>query len=327
MSDVRSEFWDIVKCMLISLVILGHILEFGQDNTSRALYHFIYLFHMPCFAFVSGYFTKGYDSFKNFKKKNQKTIETLFSFHVLFTALELWGGATFSLSMLMVPYWILWYLFSLLCWRLIIKCTYMLESWKCILVSIICCLISGFVPLTYEFSFQRTLYFLPFFMLGHYWRVIENSTKKYIRISSEFACFIICIALLNCFIIVGIYDRTFYGFLYGSYNYIGLGINGMIVRCLFLFVSFIVSLSVFSACRLLKANEIVLRIGENTMFYFIYHVPCIWAIRILISVLHLPMEFPFLMIYYIGVMSILYMLAQIRLFHSLLTPISYIMQK
>lgn len=47
---------------------------------------------MPCFAFVSGYFTKGYGSFKNFLKKNSQTIETLFSFHVLFTVVELLGG-------------------------------------------------------------------------------------------------------------------------------------------------------------------------------------------------------------------------------------------
>mgnify|MGYP001088289545 FL=1 len=227
----------------------------------------------------------------------------------------------------MVPYWILWYLFSLLCWRFTIKNTQNTEAWKCILLSMVCCLISGFVPLTYEFSFQRTFYFLPFFMLGHYWRAMENNKKKDKRMSSELACFIICIALFSCFIIVGAYDMTFYRFLYGSYNYIGEGVNGMIARCFLCVVSFIVSLSVFSASKLFKANKIALEIGKNTMFYLIYHVPFILAIRILISVRHIPVEFPFLMIYYIGVMSLLYIFSRIRLFHSLLTPISYILQK
>lgn len=60
----RDEYWDLVKALLIFLVIWGHCIQFIQAPFHRGATYFwdtpffkgIYLFHMPLFMFVSGYF-------------------------------------------------------------------------------------------------------------------------------------------------------------------------------------------------------------------------------------------------------------------------------
>ena len=53
-SNCRDSFWDTLKATLIILVVLGHT---GTAIGDRLL-SVIYMFHMPLFVFVSGYFSK-----------------------------------------------------------------------------------------------------------------------------------------------------------------------------------------------------------------------------------------------------------------------------
>ena len=102
----RDSFCDTLKGILILLVILGHVLEIGNDIVSNSVYHFIYLFHMPLFVFISGFFTKEYISIKDFLQKNLQLIETFVIFHVFFTTIKILNGAEITISMLAIPYWI-----------------------------------------------------------------------------------------------------------------------------------------------------------------------------------------------------------------------------
>lgn len=54
----REPYWDVVKGILIVLVVLGHVVQFavGGNFWGNALFKGIYLFHMPLFVMVSGYF-------------------------------------------------------------------------------------------------------------------------------------------------------------------------------------------------------------------------------------------------------------------------------
>ena len=60
----RDAFWDMVKALLIFLVILGHSVQFILYPADKgialvfadSLFKGIYLFHMPCFIAISGYF-------------------------------------------------------------------------------------------------------------------------------------------------------------------------------------------------------------------------------------------------------------------------------
>lgn len=59
----RNTYWDTVKALLIFLVILGHVIQFfmyksqgNHDFWSDSLFKGIYLFHMPLFMLISGFF-------------------------------------------------------------------------------------------------------------------------------------------------------------------------------------------------------------------------------------------------------------------------------
>ena len=62
-SSYRDLSWDILRGILILLVVVGHSVQDLQLRTSydsslyATIYNAIYLFHMPLFVFVSGYFS------------------------------------------------------------------------------------------------------------------------------------------------------------------------------------------------------------------------------------------------------------------------------
>ena len=60
----REYRFDNAKFILILLVVFGHILEHFQGRYVPGIYRTVYLFHMPMFIFISGYFAK-FDRKKN----------------------------------------------------------------------------------------------------------------------------------------------------------------------------------------------------------------------------------------------------------------------
>ena len=66
MREHRDQFLDFSKGILICLVIIGHIIQYGSGSEyynsgeyfNNWVMKFIYSFHMPLFVFISGYFTR-----------------------------------------------------------------------------------------------------------------------------------------------------------------------------------------------------------------------------------------------------------------------------
>lgn len=57
----RDKFWDITKAALMWMVVLGHTIQTVSQAPffSHPLFKAIYLFHIPVFFFISGYFALG----------------------------------------------------------------------------------------------------------------------------------------------------------------------------------------------------------------------------------------------------------------------------
>lgn len=61
-SPQRDSYWDTVKALLIFLVVLGHAVQFmyttngNMDFWSDSVFKGIYIFHMPLFILISGFF-------------------------------------------------------------------------------------------------------------------------------------------------------------------------------------------------------------------------------------------------------------------------------
>ncbi|MFV0414475.1 MAG: hypothetical protein ACK5L3_14650 [Oscillospiraceae bacterium] len=58
MEKTRSCYFDNAKFLLILLVVAGHGMELLGGRFIDAAYKLVYLFHMPAFVVILGYFSK-----------------------------------------------------------------------------------------------------------------------------------------------------------------------------------------------------------------------------------------------------------------------------
>lgn len=165
---MRDARLDTARFALIALVVLGHAIETFQGTPFLALaYRTIYLFHMPAFVFLSGLVARDVLDARQGEKVVATLILPLLLFQAVYLGLEFWltGKENFR-YVLDPPYWTLWYLLSLVCWRLVLPL--LLGTGAPLLVSVAISLSAGFFnEVGYGWSLSRTAVFLPFFVAGH----------------------------------------------------------------------------------------------------------------------------------------------------------------
>ncbi len=176
----RNYGFDNIKGILIFCVVLGHLLE--CVGGFLPLYRMIYLFHMPVFLFISGYFAKGGIRAVADKLWLYGLFQTLY---ILFERIVEPADISFQYH---TPYWILWYLFVLVFYTLLIP-MYRVKSVKkrviAMAVSFVLSLVAGFVQeIEYGFSLSRFFVFQPYFLMGFYAK--EQSIPKMGKRSSVF---------------------------------------------------------------------------------------------------------------------------------------------
>ena len=167
----RLILWDNAKGILIFLVVFGHFLYGNTGGASaRLILTAIYAFHMPAFAFISGFFTKEKHDFR-------KLLTAYVIFDGIFLFYHLHQTGTFTL---IEPYYICWYLIALIVWRLV---TPRIAKFRIALpVLIAAALLCGYAAdITNAFALARILAFWPFFMCGYILKDndFEKARKKY----------------------------------------------------------------------------------------------------------------------------------------------------
>ena len=156
----RSCRLDNVKGLLMLLVVFAHLLELFSGPGRLWLYETIYLFHMPAFVYCSGYFARF-----SWKKVGKSLLPyALFqTLYVLFV-LALGGRHAHPLT---TPYWLMWYLFSMVLWTLCLPLAERCGPRLSLLLSAAAALAVGYVTgVGYPFSLSRTIVLLPFFLGG-----------------------------------------------------------------------------------------------------------------------------------------------------------------
>ena len=163
----RNLRLDSLKGFLIILVILGHITD------DYNLIYFIYVFHMPLFVLLSGYFTKTPIDLKDLWHSLKGIAKPLILFQFIYVSLDYVIFNRIEIASIITPFWILWYLMSLILWRVFsFLFQKPIHNYPVLffLVSIVIALFSGYCPIRNPFSLQRTLNFFPFFLVGLYLR-------------------------------------------------------------------------------------------------------------------------------------------------------------
>lgn len=169
----RDSKLDGLKFVLIVLVVLGHL---SYEEWRLEFTRFIYSFHMPLFVLLSGYLTTRESEFG---KRFKWVLSTLGIYILsqwsmcLYTFLQQYlihghfGSVEAGELLGMIPCPFLWYLLSLIFWRVVAWVMLdKISDGSVLTMSIIVAVVSGCIPVSRVFSFQRTFAFFPMFCAG-----------------------------------------------------------------------------------------------------------------------------------------------------------------
>ncbi|MES2071774.1 MAG: acyltransferase family protein [Pseudomonadota bacterium] len=276
-STSRSASIDNIKAVLIFFVVFGHLIEMHitGDHFLRSIWIFIYSFHMPMFALVSGMFSKTSLTDKDAGQLVKNIAVPLIAFELLYEGVELLLKGNLSVySGLIAPYWMLWYLLSLLSWRLLLPIFARLQF--PVLIAIVLAMLAGYSEhIGYTLSLSRTLNFFPFFLLGWSMRadVFSRLPKKLVFLSG----LVVALALIAAFLLKTNFD---YRWLYGSYSLHRLGmanLGGSLYQGLQYLLSGIIGLSFI---HLLVQKDLGLaKVGQRSMYIFLWHGLALLALQ------------------------------------------------
>ena len=167
----RNGRIDSVKFWLVVLVITAHVImrkEFAGSAACAALWNWLLLFAMPLFVFISGSYSRKKE-WRAFWSGIWKLAEPLILFQVI--GLAFYVSEPVSVKTVLTPWYMLWYLLSLVYWRLMLQLIpeRILRHEKLVLITMFCVsILAGFLPFDRFLTLQRTLALMPFFFLGYY---------------------------------------------------------------------------------------------------------------------------------------------------------------
>ena len=329
----RDSYWDSLKFVLIFLVVLAHCVSSYRPSggINQALFNFICTICMPSFIFVSGMFSQVKDKGK-YKIGILRILETYVVFQLIraVTPMLISGKITLMsiVNIIVSPRYTLWYLMSLIFWRLMVYFTpekFLREKPAQIIIA--CFLISllgGFIPVNSQFSIQRTMTYLPFFFMGYYAKNIE--VKKYIgKISPLLAIGVLFSVFL---IIFFVFNRHLDFVVFGKKAYWHNPEYSPLMLC-FARLMFLVSAIITGTMvmRLVMIKPSFPEWGKLTLFIYIYHSFLIQAFRFIFRHGYLPHQEWVCIVMSVIIMAILLFLSKIKFFNILLNPVSYICEK
>ena len=311
----RDSRLDSVKFGLILLVVTGHVLESNQFNSisgGTSLWNWIYMFHMPLFIFISGYFSQKKDS-RKFLSSCWSLIEPLILFQLIWLAYGYFASGEIAIETVFTPMWGLWYLLSLLYWRILLQIIpdKILSNKKLvIIVSFAIGILAGFLPFDRFLSLQRTFAFLPFFMLGHCMR------GKSLFIDSKYrlwcGLFLVALFVLLCIIKVDNLNLNHTD----PYR----DITGMYIRLASFALCIPMSVAFINVC---PSTGWIATQGKHTLNYYLYHVFFIHLFMKVFSRFDFPKNLISLFLVVSLIILCISLLLRIPLFQKITNPSSF----
>ncbi|WP_267940384.1 acyltransferase family protein [Streptomyces sp. ST2-7A] len=165
----RDAFFDNAKYLAIVLVAIGHAWEplRSDSRTVTALYMAVYVFHMPAFIVIAGYFSRSFDARPDRVRRLVSGVLVPYAvFQVLYAVFNRWLYSDPDVPVRMfTPFWITWFLLALFIWRLTTP------IWKTIRYPLPVAVAIGTLAAVSPYigstlDLHRVLQFLPFFVLG-----------------------------------------------------------------------------------------------------------------------------------------------------------------
>ena len=278
---IERQYITNTKGILILSVIIGHflqliilcgggLLEARMIDGFRAVSLLIYTFHMPAFAFVSGYLSK--DAEKRRKRASGDLLLPYCLFNVLLAAVEvICSGKQVGLSNCFNPEFSLWYLLALYVWRIVLPDARRIRkvALLAVLLNITTCLFSG---MDNTFACQRSVGFFVYFYLGY--SVSWESLMRVRRIPKALSVSVLVFELIGFFSIL---RREFLSF--GTLLNILAHTSTTNIKNWYLYVSaYVIALllAIINSCMVLrlvpKEDALILRrLGRDTLPLYVSH--------------------------------------------------------
>ncbi|MNJ13139.1 Acyltransferase family protein [compost metagenome] len=265
---MRDSRLDNAKGVLIFLVVFGHFVE-AAGGWSNPLFGVIltgiYMFHMPAFIFLAGMTARS----EGLGQRIATLVILLFSFQALYLLVVTLKVGDYSGSWLQ-PYWLLWFLLSLIWWSTFLPVIKRIPF--ALGISALIAVAAGSISaIGYALSSARTLVFLPFFVAGVlfgrplYANLRVSGAKRY------FALLLIP-ALASGLHAYGVTNFWYYG----SFRFDQLQVDdatGWATRGVLISAAAIASLAFFVA---LPHHETVFsKAGRNSLSVFLLHGFCV----------------------------------------------------
>lgn len=269
----RDAYVDNLKFVLMVFVVTGHALKiaFPSNNLPAvSVYSWIYSFHMPAFAFLSGLLTRS--SVLDRRRIDGLIARILVPYAIFQVAYLVYDHVIFfSLGFDVLqtgPYMWMWYLLSLFFWRLLLPLWMRLSH--PLLAAVCLGLLAGFVSSgTDIIGGGRTFTFFPFFVAGHLVepvRLRRLATRR-IRIVSGFVLLLTGIAWWSY-----IHHGGRWGFLFGlkpyDVNYL-FGIDGPMYRLMWYLLAVSTGAAWFALTP--QKRSVLTGIGERSLYIYLLH--------------------------------------------------------
>lgn len=274
MTKERDYFFDNIKAVLIFLVVLGHFLlpihEAG--NVLVLIKRLIYVFHMPLFVFVSGYFSKRI--YKDGKYNFEKILYLIKAYILFVVAIQAVYAISGFRSFREIDFFSQsgapWYLFAMIAWYLMIPLIRKFKPLPVITVNIVLALAAGFFKNVGDFlCLSRILVFGPFFFLGYYMEqpVLEKALHPEYKKIVTIAGVSICAGIL----LTGFKMNDELGMVYENISYYGLDRlwEGPFVRFSLMLAAFVISWAILFYIP--REKTTISFIGQHTMPIYMLH--------------------------------------------------------
>ena len=268
----RDPTLDNARAVLIALVVIGHAIARADESAlADAGYTWIYAFHMPAFALVSGYLARNFTgTARDYMKLAAGLLIPYFVFQLLHAIVRWVTGDGFSVSFFK-PDFAMWFLLALFTWRLLVPLIKVVRASAVVAVaaSLLAPLASG---VGHDWALNRTLSFLPFFALGvlitreRMTLLLEWSRRTPVRIT---AALVVLASLAAAVLLRDIVPRGA-SQMDASYAAMDQGVvDGMLFRLAQLVVALILTAALVALTP--QKETFFTGLGQRTLYVYLLH--------------------------------------------------------
>lgn len=279
----RNPYWDNIRFFLILTVVIGHFVDYNTSRSElcRVTYLFIYVFHMPLFIFISGFFSK------NTLQEKNKVFKKAIYYFILFILYKFFILILSFIFNKRIPTFlpfsesgIPWFLLASSIWLILF---YFLKDMKPVplfIMSILVGCLIGYDKTTRDFlCWSRVLVFLPFFIVGYH--VSQNKIDDFLEQKKKFYLLALIIFVVSAFLIYGnieyLYKYRGYFTARNPFSNLINGQYGWLVRCITTSMSFYFIFLILLIIP--KKKSVFSYIGSKTLQIYFWHYSVLYSIQ------------------------------------------------